>query len=98
MPNFKANLSMMFTEIDFLERFGAAAKAGFPGVSAFPYEYPAARIKEQLDKHKLKMVLFNMPPAIGAAGERGWRAIRRKSVNSQRMLQAVEYAQALVAA
>ena len=72
MPNFNANLSMMFNEVGFLERFGAAAKAGFRGVEfLFPYEFPAAQIREQLDKHKLKMVLFNMPPGDWAAGDRG---------------------------
>ena len=72
MPQFNANLSMMFNEVAFLERFGAAAKAGFRGVEfLFPYEFPAAHIKEQLDKHKLKMILFNMPPGDWAAGDRG---------------------------
>ena len=70
MPQFAANLSMMFTEVPFLERFGAARKAGFLGVEfLFPYEFPAATIKEQLDQHKLKMVLFNMPPGDWAAGD-----------------------------
>ncbi|HZF23445.1 MAG TPA: hydroxypyruvate isomerase, partial [Burkholderiales bacterium] len=72
MPNFNANLSMMFNEVSFLERFGAAAKAGFRGVEfLFPYEFPAAQIKEQLDKHNLQMILFNMPPGDFAAGDRG---------------------------
>jgi len=97
VPNFNANLSMMFTEIDFLERFGAAAKAGFPGVEfLFPYEYPAARIKEQLDKHKLKMVLFNMPPGDWAAGDRGIACDPARINQFQENVgKAVEYAQAL---
>ena len=72
MPKFNANLSMMFNEVGFLERFGVAAKAGFRGVEfLFPYDFPAAQIREQLDKHKLQMVLFNMPPGDFAAGDRG---------------------------
>ena len=72
MPKFNANLSMMFNEVGFLDRFGAAAKAGFRGVEfLFPYDFPAAQIREQLDKHKLQMVLFNMPPGDFAAGDRG---------------------------
>ena len=72
MPKFNANLSMMFNEVGFLERFGAAAKAGFRGVEfLFPYDFPAAQIREQLDRHKLQMVLFNMPPGDFAAGDRG---------------------------
>ncbi len=72
MPRFNANLSMMFNEVPFLERFGAAAKAGFRGVEfLFPYDFPAAQIREQLDRHRLEMVLFNMPPGDWAAGDRG---------------------------
>ena len=72
MPKFNANLSMMFNEVPFLERFGAAAKAGFTGVEfLFPYEHPAEAIREQLDRHGLEMVLFNMPPGDWAAGDRG---------------------------
>ncbi len=72
MPKLNANLSMMFNEVPFLERFGAAAKAGFKGVEfLFPYDFAAAQIREQLDAHKLEMVLFNMPPGDWAAGDRG---------------------------
>jgi len=72
MPRFNANLSMMFTEVPFLERFGAAARAGFKGVEfLFPYEFAAEQIREQLDRHGLEMVLFNMPPGDFAAGDRG---------------------------
>jgi hydroxypyruvate isomerase len=97
MPNFNANLSMMFNEVGFLERFGTAAKAGFRGVEfLFPYEFPAARIKEQLDKHKLKMVLFNMPPGDWAAGDRGLACDPAKVAQFQENIgKAVEYARAL---
>jgi hydroxypyruvate isomerase len=72
MPKFAANLTMMFNEVPFLERFGAAAAAGFRGVEfLFPYDFPADQIKEQLDRHKLSLVLFNMPAGDWAAGDRG---------------------------
>ena len=72
MPRFAANLSMLFTEVDFLDRFAAAADAGFSGVEyLFPYDYPAEQIKAQLDANKLQQVLFNLPAGDWAAGERG---------------------------
>jgi hydroxypyruvate isomerase len=97
MPNFNANLSMMFNEVAFLERFGAAARAGVRGVEfLFPYEFPAAQIREQLDKHKLKMVLFNMPPGDFAAGDRGMACDPAKVGQFQENIgKAVEYARAL---
>lgn len=72
MPKFAANLSMMFTEIDFLDRFQAAARAGFEGVEyLFPYDYTAAEIKERLLANGLTQVLHNLPAGDWAAGERG---------------------------
>jgi hydroxypyruvate isomerase len=72
MPRFAANLSMMFNEAPFLERFAAAADAGFKGVEyLFPYDFPVEAIEEQLRKHHLENVLFNLPPGNWAAGERG---------------------------
>lgn len=72
MPRFAANLSMMFTEAPFLERFAAAAKAGFTGVEyLFPYDFPADAVAQQLREHALDNVLFNLPPGNWAAGERG---------------------------
>ncbi len=72
MPRFAANLSMMFNEHPFLDRFDAAAKAGFKAVEfLFPFEYPAAELKRRLDANGLTQVLFNMPPGDWAAGERG---------------------------
>jgi len=72
MAKFAANLSMLFTEVDFLERFKAAAEAGFKGVEyLFPYDYAAADIKERLDANKLSQVLFNLPAGDWGAGERG---------------------------
>lgn len=72
MPKFAANLSMMFTEVDFLDRFQAAAEAGFEGVEyLFPYDYTAAEIKERLLANGLTQVLHNLPAGDWAAGERG---------------------------
>ena len=72
MPKFCANLSMMFNEFDFPDRFAEASRAGFEGVEfLFPYAYPAEQIAEWLGQHELKQVLFNMPPGDWEAGERG---------------------------
>lgn len=72
MPRFAANLSMLFTEVDFLERFAAAADAGFDGVEyLFPYDFPAEKIKSHLDANNLEQVLFNLPSGDWAEGERG---------------------------
>jgi 2-dehydrotetronate isomerase len=72
MPKFAANLSMMFNEVPFLERFAAASDCGFRGVEyLFPYDFPAEALAEQLHKHNLENVLFNLPPGNWAAGERG---------------------------
>ncbi len=72
MPRFAANLSMMFNELPFLERFAAAAEAGFQGVEyLFPYEHPVEVLEELLRKHRLENVLFNLPPGNWSAGERG---------------------------
>ncbi|WP_027967388.1 hydroxypyruvate isomerase [Halomonas halocynthiae] len=72
MPKFAANLSMLFNEVDFLERFDAAANAGFQGVEyLFPYDVDAADIKQRLDENQLEQVLFNLPAGDWGAGERG---------------------------
>ncbi len=72
MPKFAANLSMLFTEEEFLDRFKAAADAGFKGVEyLFPYDYTATEIKARLDEHGLTQVLHNLPAGDWAAGERG---------------------------
>ncbi len=76
MPKFAANLSMLFTEVPFLERFGAAARCGFRAVEfLFPYEHPPEVIAEQLREHNLQVVLFNMPPGDWAGGMRGMGCI-----------------------
>ncbi|MGA3246707.1 MAG: 2-oxo-tetronate isomerase [Paraburkholderia sp.] len=72
MPRFAANLTMMYNEHGFLERFAAAAQDGFKAVEfLFPYDFPAAEIKGRLAEHGLTQVLFNAPPGDWAAGERG---------------------------
>ncbi len=72
MPKFAANLSMMFNEVPFLDRFAAAADCGFTAVEyLFPYEHPAELVAERLQAAGLAQALFNMPPGDWAAGERG---------------------------
>ncbi len=72
MPRFAANLSMMFCEVPLLQRFERAARAGFATVELqFPYEAPAAALREQLQAHRQTMVLHNLPAGDWAAGERG---------------------------
>jgi hydroxypyruvate isomerase len=72
MPNFAANLSMMFQEEPFLDRFAAAARRGFRGVEfLFPYEYPVAEVKARLRDNNLTQALFNLPPGDWSIGERG---------------------------
>jgi len=72
MPKLAANLTLLFNEVPFLERFAAAAKAGFKGVEyLFPYDFPKDQLAEQLVKHQLVQVLHNLPAGDWAAGERG---------------------------
>lgn len=72
MPVFAANLSMLFTEVDFLDRFRLAGEAGFQGVEyLFPYAYSPEELKQRLDENNLTQVLFNLPPGDWDAGERG---------------------------
>ncbi len=72
MVQFAANLSMMFNEVDFLDRFDGAANAGFKGVEyLFPYDFDAAEIADKLQSNGLKQVLFNTPAGDWDAGDRG---------------------------
>jgi hydroxypyruvate isomerase len=76
MPRFAANLTMMFTELPFLDRFAAAADAGFAAVEyLFPYEHAPGEIAGRLKRYGLTQALFNMPPGDWAAGERGIAAL-----------------------
>ncbi len=93
MPKFAANLSMMFNERPFLDRFGAAAAAGFTAVEyLFPYDHPAEIIAETLRASGLKQALFNMPPGDWAAGERGLASIPdRREEFSAALTTAISY-------
>ena len=72
MPRFAANLSMLFTEVPFLDRFEHAAKAGFKAVEfLFPYAFAAEEIRQRLDANGLTLVLHNLPAGNWDAGERG---------------------------
>ena len=76
MPKLAANLSLMFTEVNFLDRFAAAAAAGFDGVEfLFPYDFAPAEIAARLKQHGIAQVLFNLPPGNWASGERGVAAL-----------------------
>jgi len=96
MPRFAANLTMMYTEHGFLDRFGAAARDGFTVVEyLFPYEHPAATLAEKLREHGLRQVLFNAPPGDWKAGERGITALPgREQEFREGFLRALEYAHA----
>ena len=72
MPKFAANLTMLFTEVGFLERFAAAARSGFDAVEyLFPYDYDKSALRARLAEHGLKQVLHNLPAGNWAAGDRG---------------------------
>lgn len=72
MPRFAANLTMLFNEVPFLDRFEKAAANGFDAVEfLFPYLYTAQALKERLDRHNLKLVLHNLPAGDWDAGDRG---------------------------
>jgi hydroxypyruvate isomerase len=76
MPRFAANLSMMFNEVPFLDRFEAAAKAGFSAVEfLFPYDHPVAEVGARLSANGLTQALFNLPPGNWDAGEKGFAAL-----------------------
>lgn len=97
MPRFAANLSMMFNEVPFFDRFEAAAKAGFKGVEfLFPYEFPTSEIAARLKANGLTQVLFNFPPGDWTKGERGLAALPgREEEFEAATRQALAYAEAL---
>lgn len=97
MPNFAANLTMMFNEVPFPERFAAAAKAGFKAVEfLFPYDYPVADVARWLKDAGLKNALFNLPPGDFAGGERGIASLPgREKEFREGVGKALEYAAAL---
>ncbi len=97
MPRFAANLSMLFTERDFLDRFGAAAEAGFKGVEyLFPYDYEPQVLVAHLQQHGLSQVLHNLPPGDWAGGERGIACLPDRVGEFQDSVgRAIDYARAL---
>ena len=97
MPKFAANLTMLYNELEFTERFEAAAKAGFRGVEyLFPYAYPKEQLAEKLQGHGLTQVLHNLPAGDWAAGERGIAVLPERVGEFQDGVgKAIAYAQAL---
>jgi 2-dehydrotetronate isomerase len=97
MIRFAANLSMLFTETEFLSRFSRAATAGFRGVEyLFPYEFEISELRGELVANRLKQVLFNMPPGDWQAGDRGLAAQPgREREFDDALVLALEYARAL---
>jgi hydroxypyruvate isomerase len=97
VPKFAANLTMLFSELPFLDRFAAAKAAGFSGVEyLFPYDFDKADLREQLDEHGLTQVLHNLPAGNWAGGERGI-AILPERIDEFRdgVARAIDYARAL---
>src|ERR1700753_4291707 len=96
MPRFAANLSMMFTDVPFLDRFEAAAKAGFTAVEfLFPYDHPAEEVGKRLHDAGLTQALFNLPPGDWNAGEKGFAALPARFDDLRKSLEtALPYAQA----
>jgi hydroxypyruvate isomerase len=97
MPKLAANLTMLFTDVPFLDRFERAARAGFTAVEfQLPYDFPAADIAEQLTRHDLHLALFNLPAGDWAGGDRGIAAnAARQEEFRAGVAQAIEYAQVL---
>jgi len=95
MPRFAANLTMMFNEVPFLDRFAAAAQAGFTAVEfLFPYDHPADEIGKRLKANGLTQALFNLPPG-NWPDERGLAALPDRFADLQASLvTALPYAQA----
>lgn len=97
MPRFAANLSMLYNDVDFLDRFAAAARDGFQAVEyLFPYAYTPEQLAALLRQHGLQQVLFNAPPGDWDAGERGIACLPgREAEFSEGIARAITYAQAL---
>lgn len=97
MPRFAANLTMLFTEVPFLDRFAEAARHGFTAVEfLFPYPYTAEELKARLDAHGLSLVLHNLPAGDWEAGERGIAVLPGREAEFRAgVARAVTYATAL---
>ena len=97
MPQFAANLTMLFNEVPFMERFEKAAKSGFQAVEfLFPYAFSPEDIKQKLEQHNLKLVLHNLPAGDWEAGERGIACLPDRVAEFQEgVAKAINYAKAL---
>lgn len=97
MLKFSVNLTLLFTEVDFLSRFARASKAGFKGVEyLYPYEWDKKQLAELLEKHGLEQVLYNLPAGDWQAGERGITCLPNRVGEFQEGIGvAIEYAKAL---
>ncbi|ANI99547.1 hydroxypyruvate isomerase [Polynucleobacter wuianus] len=97
MPKFAANLTMLFNEVPFLDRFEKASSAGFKAVEfLFPYPFAANEIKQKLDQNQLSLVLHNLPAGDWDAGERGIACLPdRKEEFRAGVAKAIEYAKVL---
>ena len=97
MPKFAANLTMLFNELPFLDRFAAAKAAGFGGVEfLFPYEFEKVALREKLDRYGLVQVLHNLPAGNWAAGERGIAVLPDRVAEFRAGVErAIDYARAL---
>lgn len=97
MPRFCANISMLFTESDFQDRFDAAARAGFKGVEFhYPYAFDAAMLAERAQRAGVEVVLFNLPPGDVDKGDRGLACLpSRMSEFRDSVGQAIAYAKVL---
>jgi len=97
VPKFAANLTMLFGELPFVDRFAAAKNAGFSGVEyLFPYEFEKAVLAEQLQQHGLTQVLHNLPAGNWAGGERGIAILPDRVIEFRDGVQrAIDYAHAL---
>jgi hydroxypyruvate isomerase len=97
MPRFAANLSMMFTDLPFPQRFDAAARAGFRAVEfLFPYDHQPGEVAEWMRKAGVECVLFNLPPGDWAGGERGLTSLPGREAEFRASVpRALEYAEAL---
>src|SRR3569832_2995309 len=96
MPRFAANLSMLYPELDFLDRFEAAAKDGFRAVEyLFPYAYDARELAARLKANGLQQVLFNAPPGDWDRGEKGLACLPGREKEFRGAIgQAIDYAHA----
>ena len=97
MPRFAANLTMMYNEHEFLDRFEAAAKDGFKAVEfLFPYEYAATELQARIQSNGLKQILFIAPSGDWASGERGLASLPGREGEFKRSIDtALEYAKVL---